>query len=100
MGKKLTWGERPSKMFDKPEAMAKLGEADKVKLAHAVMVEAALDLTRMKRPTRRAVMLVLTEQVRPADAARATKQTRQHIHDSLIIARVRLAEVRQHVQPG
>lgn len=94
MAKKLTWSEFPSRMVERRAVLTLLLDAaEKRKLARAIMVEAALDLTRMKRKTRRACMLVLVEGEKPAAAAMATGQTRQHVHDSLVIARKRLAEV-------
>lgn len=71
---------------------------DAAKEAQRLMVEAALDLTRLKSKMRRACLMVLVDGVKVPDVARQVKVPRQTIHRALITARVRLAEVKAYME--
>lgn len=74
-----------------PEQMAR--EADRLYL------DAALMLTRLDAPMRRAVRLVILEGLSPVRAAERVHRPRQNVNRALRLVRGRLAQVREHRRP-
>lgn len=60
------------------------------------LVEAAVDLTRLRTVARKAVLLVLVEGYRQIDAAKKLKCKKQHVNTALRIVRPKLAEVEDY----
>lgn len=68
--------------------------------ARRIMVDAAIAMTRLKGPMRRAVRLVLLEGKKPGEAARdrRVKRDRRVIHRALLKVRPKLAAVEEEVR--
>lgn len=61
--------------------------------ARRLLVDAALNMTRMKRQMKRACRLVLVQGYRPAEAARIVRLHRQHVYRAIKSVEPKLAEV-------
>lgn len=68
--------------------------------AKRLMIEAALDMTRLTKRHRKAAMLVLLDSVPMAKAARKQRVNRQHVYRNLLVVRAKLAEVQAYMQGG
>lgn len=62
-----------------------------------LMLEAALDLTRLKKKMRRACRLVELQGKQSHEAAAIVGVPRQHVYRALLVLRPKLAVVEQHV---
>lgn len=71
---------------------------DKEKQIRALIVSAALDLTRFSPNTRKAMELVLVDGMRQSDAARLCKMWRQDVYHALRRLRPKLNMVEAYVK--
>lgn len=76
--------------------MAKVIE-EAARAAQRLKIEAALLLTRLKRPMKRAVMLVMVEGLTPSEAARKVKKPRQFVYRALRVVGPKLKAVQDYM---
>lgn len=78
--------------------MAKeLTDAQKLRKARVLMVEAALDMTRLEPKMRRAMLLVHVRGYTPARAARRVGSRRQFVYRAGLVLAPKLAEVKAYI---
>lgn len=87
MAKKLKWQGWPKVAKDRREFTE----------GHRQLVEAALDLTRLKMPMRRACILVLVYGMRKSKAAALVGKPKQFVYRAMLILSPKLAEVKREV---
>lgn len=67
---------------------------DMARQANRLFVEAALMLTRLDRPMKRACKLVLLDGMQPVRAAERVKKPRQHVYRALLSVKAKLVIVK------
>lgn len=75
---------------------SKLSADDMVRKAEGLYLDAAFMLTKLDAKMRKAVRLVILDNVAPADAARQVRRPRQNVYRALLRVRPKLAAVKAH----